>query len=102
LIGTFFVFLPSFVLVLAGVRYAECIQESRSFQAFLAGASTAIVGILLAVLLDLTPAALVSERSAALGCISFLLIVLFKVEVAFVTVGALLLGVVYALSQVYS
>src|SRR5262245_23229321 len=40
-LATFFVFLPSFVLVIAGVHYVEKLRENRALQAFLAGVSAA-------------------------------------------------------------
>ena len=37
IIATFFVFLPSFVFVLAGARYIEMVRDNRWIQAFLCG-----------------------------------------------------------------
>ncbi|HAF14019.1 MAG TPA: hypothetical protein DCK99_10035, partial [Blastocatellia bacterium] len=44
-IATFFVFLPSFVFVLGGARYIEAVRDNKLIQAFLAGASAAVVGV---------------------------------------------------------
>src|SRR5918911_3286629 len=43
-IATFFVFLPSFVFVLAGAHYIEQVRNNRAVQAFLACASAAVFG----------------------------------------------------------
>ena len=97
LIATFFVFLPSFVFVLAGARYIELVRNNRFMQAFLAGASAAVVGVIIVVSLDLIPTALVSLPSVVIAAICFLVIVLLKIDVALVAVGAMLTGIVYAM-----
>src|SRR6266550_3409160 len=56
-LATFFVFLPSFVFVLGGVHYIEKVRENRGLQAFLAGVSAAVVGVIAVVSLDLIPGA---------------------------------------------
>jgi chromate transporter len=101
LIATFFVFLPSFIFVLAGARYIEQVRNNRSVQAFLAGASAAVVGVIFVVSLDLVPEALVSLASVCLALASFLLIVLLKRDVALVAVGAIVCGIVYAATRAW-
>jgi chromate transporter len=96
ILATFFVFLPSFVLVLIGAPYIEQVRHNRRIQAFLAGASAAVVGVILVVSLPLIPEAFVDLFSIAIGVIAFLVIVLLKVDVAMVAVGAMLGGIVYA------
>jgi chromate transporter len=95
-IATFFVFLPSFVFVLAGARYIELVRHNRFIQAFLAGASAAVVGVIVVVSLDLIPTALVSLPSVVIAAICFLVIVFLKIDVAMVAVGAMVTGIVYA------
>jgi len=46
IVATFFVFLPSFVFVLGGAHYVEKVRDNKSLQAFLAGVSAAVVGII--------------------------------------------------------
>src|SRR6266851_3853800 len=58
LIATFFVFLPSFVFVLGGARFIELVRDNRLLQAFLAGVSAAVVGVIIVVSLELIPSAL--------------------------------------------
>jgi len=96
LIATFFVFLPSFVFVLAGARYVELVRKNQKIQAFLAGASAAVVGVIIVVSLDLIPEALVSVPAIAIAVISFLAVVLMKVDVAVVALSAMVTGIVYA------
>jgi len=96
LIATFFVFLPSFVFVLAGAGYVEQVRDNRWVQAFLSGASAAVVGVIFVVSLDLVQEALVNVVSVLIALVSFLLIVLLKRDVALVAVGAIVGGVVYA------
>jgi chromate transporter len=96
LLATFFVFLPSFVLVLIGAPYIEQVRHNRRIQAFLAGASAAVVGVILVVSLPLIPEAFVDLFSIAIGVIAFLVIVRFKVDVALVAVAAIVGGIAYA------
>jgi chromate transporter len=95
-VATLFVFLPSFVFVLCGVHYIEKVRENRALQAFLAGVSAAVVGIIAVVSLDLIPEALVDWVAIAIAVAAFLLIALLKRDVALVAVGAMVVGVVYA------
>src|SRR5438034_3492419 len=44
MVATFFVFLPSFIFVIAGVHYVEKVRDNRMIQAFLAGVSAAEIG----------------------------------------------------------
>ena len=96
LIATFFVFIPSFVFVLTGARYIELVRNNRFIQAFLAGASAAVVGVIVVVSLDLIPTALVGPPSVAIAAICFLVIVLLQIDVALVAVAAMVTGIVYA------
>ena len=98
-IATFFVFLPSFVFVLAGARYVEQVRNNRWVQAFLAGASAAVVGVIFVVSLDLVPEALAGVVSVLIALCSFLLIVLLKRDVALVAVGAIVGGIAYAAAR---
>jgi chromate transporter len=95
-IATFFVFFPSFVFVLVGARYVEQVRNNREIQAFLAGVSAAVVGVILVVSLDLVPEALVGAPGMAIAAIAFLMIVLLKVDVAWVAVGAMGAGICHA------
>src|SRR6184192_925479 len=95
-LATFFVFFPSFVFVLGGVHYIEKVRENRTIQAFLAGVSAAVVGVIAVVSLDLIPEALVDWPAVAIAAIAFLLIAFLKRDVALVAIGAMLGGVVYA------
>jgi chromate transporter len=95
-IATFFVFLPSFVFVLAGARYDEKVRDNRFVQAFLAGASAAVVGVIIVVSLELLPAALLDLPTIVIALIAFLVITIFKVDVAKVALGTMTGGVLYA------
>jgi len=99
LLATFFVFLPSFVFVLAGARFVELVRNNRQIQAFLAGVSAAVVGLIVVVSLDLIPEALTGVPSMAIAAIAFLMIVLLKVDVAWVAVGAMGLGICCAVGR---
>src|SRR5207248_9824810 len=73
-LATFFVFLPSFVFVLGGVHYIEKVRENRGLQAFLAGVSAAVVGVIAVVSLDLIPGALVDGVTGGISLVAFVLI----------------------------
>jgi chromate transporter len=95
-LATFFVFLPSFFFVIAGVHYVEKMRDNRMIQAFLAGVSAAVVGIIAVVSLDLIPEALVDWVTVAIAVVAFLLIAFLKRDVALVAVGAMLGGIIYS------
>jgi chromate transporter len=95
-LATLFVFLPSFVFVLSGVHYIEKLQGNRGLQAFLAGVSAAVVGVIAVVSLDLIPQALVDWITVAICLASFTLIAFLKRDVALVAVGAIIAGTLYA------
>jgi chromate transporter len=94
--ATFFVFLPSFVFVLGGVHYIEKVRENRALQAFLAGVSAAVVGVIAVVSLDLIPGALTDWITVAISVAAFFLIAFLKRDVALVAIGAMLGGIIYA------
>jgi chromate transport protein ChrA len=81
--------------VLGGARYVELVRDNLLLQAFLAGVSAAVVGVIIVVSLELIPSALVSWVSITIATIAFLVIVLFKMDVAFVALGTMGAGIVY-------
>ena len=95
-LATFFVFLPSFIFVIAGVHYIEKVRDNRPIQAFLAGVSAAVVGVIAVVSLDLIPGALLDWPTVGIAVISFLLIAFLKRDVALVAIGAMLGGIIYS------
>ena len=101
-LATFFVFLPSFIFVLGGTHYIEKVRDNRTIQAFLAGVSAAVVGVIAVVSLDLIPEAIVGWPSIAIAAIAFLLIVWLKRDVALVAVGAMAGGIIYSLVRVFA
>jgi chromate transporter len=101
-LATFFVFLPSFVFVIGGTHYIEKVRDNRSIQAFLAGVSAAVVGVIAVVSLDLIPEAMVGWPSVTIAVIAFLLIVWLKRDVALVAVGAIAGGVIYSAVRAFT
>ena len=101
-LATFFVFLPSFFFVIAGVYYIEKMRDNRMIQAFLAGVSAAVVGIIAVVSLDLIPEALVDWVTVAIAVAAFLLIAFLKRDVALVAVGAMLGGIIYSIIRPFA
>lgn len=98
-LATVCVFLPSFVFVLGGARYIEAVRHNRLIQSFLAGVSAGVIGVIVVVSLELIPAALVGIPTMVFAAVAFLVIVLLKVDVAFVALGAMCAGVLYAGSR---
>src|SRR6476620_11654372 len=98
-LATFFVFLPSFIFVIAGVHYIEKVRENRGLQAFLAGVSAAVVGVIAVVSLDLIPQALVDWISVGISLVAFALIAFLKGDVALIAIGAIVGGIIYAGSR---
>jgi chromate transporter len=96
ILATFFVFLPSFIFVIVGVHYIEKVRENRKIQAFLAGVSAAVVGVIAVVSLDLVPEALVDWPTIGIAIAAFLLIAFLKRDVALVALGTMLCGIIYS------
>jgi hypothetical protein len=61
----------------------------------IAGVSAAVVGVIIVVSLELIPSALVGLPSVAIVLAAFLAVVLLKIDVAFVALGAMAIGIVY-------
>jgi chromate transporter len=101
-LATFFVFLPSFIFVIVGVHYVEKVQENRSIQAFLAGVSAAVVGVIAVVSLDLIPEALIDWPAVGIAVAAFLLIALLKRDVALVAICGMLGGIVYSAIRAFA
>src|ERR1051325_8488654 len=99
ILATFFVFLPSFVFVIAGVHYIEQVRDNRYLQAFLAGVSAAVVGVIAVVSLDLIPQALVDWPTIAIAAVSFALIAFLSLDVALVAICAMAGGIAYSLDR---
>ena len=95
-LATFFVFLPSFIFVIVGARYVEKVRENRMNQAFLAGVSAAVVGVIAVVSLDLIPEALIDWPTVGIAVVAFLMIAFLKRDVALVAIGAILGGAIYS------
>jgi chromate transporter len=95
-LATFFVFLPSFIFVIVGVHYVEKVRDNRKIQAFLAGVSAAVVGVIAVVSLDLIPEALVDWPAVGIAVAAFLLIAFLKRDVALVAIGAIVGGIIYS------
>jgi chromate transporter len=96
ILATFFVFLPSFIFVLAGVHYIEKVRDNNMIQAFLAGVSAAVVGVIAVVSLDLIPPALVDWPAIAVAVVAFSLIAFVSLDVALVAIIAMAGGILYS------
>jgi chromate transporter len=96
IVATFFVFLPSFVFVLSGAHYVEKVQDNAGLQAFLAGVSAAVVGVIAVVSLELIPEAIVGWPTLLIAFAAFLAIVWWKRDVALVAIAGIIGGVIYA------
>jgi chromate transporter len=98
-IATFFVFVPSFVFILGGAPYIESVSNNRVIQSFLAGVSAGVVGLILAVSIDLMQAAPLNLATLAIAAAAFLAIVWWKFDVAYVALGAMSLGILYTFTR---
>ena len=96
-IATFFVFLPSFIFVLGGAAYIESVYNNSLIQSFLAGVSAGVVGIIAVVSIELMRATPLNLATVVIAAGAFVAIVWWKVDVAFVALGGMCLGLLYAL-----
>src|SRR5262249_56025087 len=99
IVATFFVFLSSFIFVLGGAHYVEKVRDNRTIQAFLAGVSAAVVGVIAVVSLALIPEAIVGWPSIVIFLAAFLAIVWLKRDVALVAICAMAGGIIYAFAR---
>jgi chromate transport protein ChrA len=84
------------------VHYIEKVRENRALQAFLAGVSAAVVGVIAVVSLDLIPEALVDWVTVGISLVAFVLIAFLKRDVALVAVGALVGGIIYGSIRMFA
>jgi chromate transporter len=96
LLATLFVFLPSFVFVLAGAPYFEKWNDTEFIRPFLEGTSAALVGVLVVVTIQVAPEVLLRSPTVVIAIAAMLMIVLWKVDVAIVAGAAIIVGLVYA------
>ena len=87
--------------MIVGVHYVEKVRENRTIQAFLAGVSAAVVGVIAVVSLDLIPEALIDWPALAIAVVAFLSIAFLKRDVALVALGAMLGGALYAAAKAF-
>jgi chromate transporter len=102
IIATIFVFFPSFIFVLGGAHYVEKVRDNKTIQAFLAGVSAAVVGVIAVVSLALIPEAITGWVSVAISLAAFLLITLLKRDVALVAVTTMIGGIMYAFVRAFA
>src|SRR5256886_12047076 len=98
ILATFFVFLPSFVFVLGGAHYVEKVRDNRTIQAFLAGVSAAVVGVISVVSLELIPQALVGWPAVDIFVFLCLFVIWLKGVAALVAGAAMVGGLLYAMA----
>jgi chromate transporter len=96
LLATTFVFLPSFVFVLTGARYAARITASSFVRAFLNGISASLAGALIIVALQLAPGVLLRPPTVVIALGAFMAIVLLKVDTGIIAAIAIAGGIAYA------
>jgi chromate transporter len=91
LLATVFVLLPSFVLLTLASR----LNETRSLRAFLDGFSAALTGAIVIVVMQLAPGVILQPFTVIIALLSFLSIVLLRVDIAIVAAVAIVGGIVY-------
>ncbi len=96
-VATVLVFLPSFVFVILGTHYVEKVRNQRHIQAFLAGVSAAVVGVIMFVSWKLIPDALVGVPSYVIAAAAFLAITWRRIDVAAVAIATMAGGGIFAL-----
>ncbi len=92
LVGGFFLFLPSFVLVLGLGRQAERVDALPRSRDFLYGVSAGTIGLVLALSAQVVPGGLRSPWQAALAVVAFLAVWRLRVDALPVVLAGGLLG----------
>jgi chromate transporter len=92
--GTIAIFLPSFILVAASRPLIPRIRRSRVAGAFLDGVNVGALGLMAAVTLQLSHAALIDVTTASIGAISVLVLIVSRTNSAWLIFAGGLVGVV--------
>jgi len=95
LLATVAIFLPSFVFVALSHPLLPRIRGSRAAGAFLGGVNVAALGLMAAVMLQLALSAIVDGFTAALAVLAGALLILRRVNSAWLVAGAAAAGVAY-------
>lgn len=99
LLATLGIFLPSFVFVAVSGPLVPLIRRAPLAGAFLDGVNVAALALMIAVTWEIGRAALVDWITVALALVSAVLLVRFKVNSAWLILGAAVLGVLLAFAQ---
>jgi chromate transporter len=97
-LATLGIFLPSFVFVAVSGPLVPRLRKSPLAGAFLDGVNTAALALMAAVIWQIARAALVDGWMVALGLVSAVLLVRFKVNSAWLILGAAALGILLSLT----
>jgi chromate transporter len=96
ILATFFVLLPSFVFVFVGARYLDNVRNDDGIQSFIAGASAALVGVIIFITIEIAPLALAGTATIVIALSTFLAIALLKIDVVLLAAVAIAGGIGYA------
>jgi chromate transporter len=91
-VATIGIFLPAFVFSALSVRALERMRGSPAARRFLDGVNAAAVALIAVVVAALARHAIVSARTAVAGAVAVVLLVVLRVNAAWVIVGAAALG----------
>jgi chromate transporter len=97
ILGTFFVFMPSFVLVMAGARYLKEVHRNEAFKVFLSGVSAAVVGALIFIVIEVAPVAFGGTATVGISICTFLAVTLLNIDVGLVGAVSIAGGILYAM-----
>lgn len=93
-LATVGVFLPAFLFTLLGFNTIEYLAENKKLHVVLSGVTAAVVGLILATLVDLVRTSLFDVFTICLAIVAFLLL-WRKTNIAIVILGAGLLGYLF-------
>ena len=96
ILATFFVLLPSFVFVFVGARYVDNVRNNEWIKSFIAGASAALVGVIIFITIEIAPLALAGTATIVIALTTFLAMALLKIDVALLAAVAIVGGIGYA------
>jgi chromate transporter len=99
LLGTLGIFLPAFIFVAITNPVIPRIRSSPTAAALLDGVNAASLGLMAAVTVQLSRGALIDPYTIALGLISIVLILRFKVNTTWLVLGGALAGLLISLVQ---
>jgi chromate transporter len=96
ILATCFIFLSSLGLMVVIARYGQQIYRNEALHSFLGGALAGVVGVLIFMIIDIAPMALVGTVTVTIAISTFLAVALLNLNGALVAAAAIVVAILHA------